>query len=276
MSEHFTLLACQVDIPATAQAADRDAHLARLSDLIDRQLQRRAADLVLLPELSSIDYSAQSFAALDQLAESLDGPSFALWSQLAKRHHAAVAYSFARRAAHGYYITLAICGRDGQLLGHYDKIYLAQFGASAEKNYFCAGSQVLLVDIGGFRLAPIICADIRTPELCRTLVVDHAAEVILHAGAYYRDPSFYSWHNFAITRALENQVYFVSLNRAGTHYGDSLFVPPWVDQHHQPTRFAQHDEQLQYLTLAKSAIDNARRDYPFLQDRRSHYPLAES
>jgi len=227
-----------------------------------------------LPELASIDYSAQSFEQLADLAEPLDGQSFAVYATLARRHSVAIAFSFARAADDGYRICLAICGADGKLLGHYDKIYLAQFGASAEKSYFVPGSHVCVVEIDGFRIAPIICADIRIPELCRTLTVDHHADIILHSGAYYRDSSFHSWHQFAITRALENQIYFVSLNRAGTHYGDSLFIPPWVDERQHPTRFAEHDEQLQRLEIHRATIDNARNTYPFLRDRRDSYSLS--
>ena len=32
-------------------------------------------------------------------------------------------------------------------------------------------------------------------------------DVITHCGAYYRDASFHTWHSFATTRALENQVF---------------------------------------------------------------------
>lgn len=36
----------------------------------------------------------------------------------------------------------------------------------------------------GYRIAPIICYDIRVPELCRTLCIDQGAHLILHCGAY--------------------------------------------------------------------------------------------
>ena len=131
-----------------------------------------------------------------------------------------------------------------------------------------------MVEVSGYRIGAIICADIRIPELCRTLTVDHGVELIIHSGAYYRDPSFHSWHHFAITRALENQVYFLSLNRAGTHYGKSLFVPPWVDDNCMPTAFSEHAEQLLALQMSRETIEQARREYPFLQDRRTSYGVS--
>jgi len=50
-------------------------------------------------------------------------------------------------------------------------------------------------------------------------VSHHDVDLILHVGAYARDESFYSWHAFAVTRAVENQFFVLSLNRAGTHFG---------------------------------------------------------
>lgn len=48
---------------------------------------------------------------------------------------------------------------------------------------------------------------------------------------------FLAWHSFAVTRAMENQVYLLSLNRAGADYGGSVFCPPWLDDDHPPQFF---------------------------------------
>lgn len=273
-SDQLRLLACQIDVPSTTSVSDRDRHLDELSCKISRELTKTPADLVLLPELASIDYSRESFNRLDLLAETLDGPSFQIWSAVARDHKTHVAYSFPRQAEDGYRITLAVVDPFGQLVGHYDKIHLAQYGASMEKDYFSRGDGLLIFDINGFRLAPIICYDIRIPELCRTLVVDHKADVILHPSAYFRDESFYSWHTFAMSRAIENQVYFLSLNRAGKSYGKSIFCMPWVDEAREPVIFPENEEQLVQLILRKSEIATARQDYSFLKDRLDDYRLS--
>lgn len=270
----LTLLACQLHIPTTATVAARDQHLLESAARVGRALSERAADLVVLPELSTIDYSRESFAALASLAEADDGPSYQQWSAVARQHNTTVLYGFPRRTAQGQYrISAAAVGPDGALIGRYDKLHLAQFGASMEQEYFSAGEELLLFDVAGFKVAPIICFDIRPPELCRQLVVQHQADIILHCGAYYRDPSFSSWHAFAQTRAVENQVYFLSLNRAGQHYGNSLFVPPWIDDNTQPTRFPAHAEALQYLECHRAKINSAREEYAFLAERLTSYDL---
>lgn len=271
-SATLSVLGCQVDVPQTRTAADRDAHIAALGGKIRGALSKERADVVVLPELSSIEYSRAAFERLDQLAEPLEGPSFEIWRSVAREFDTHVAYSFPRRAEDDQFrITLAVVGPTGELAGHYDKIHLAQFGASMEKEFFQQGHELFAFDVKGFRLAVIICADIRYPELPRTLTVEHGADVILHSGAYFRDPSFYSWHSFAVTRALENQLYFLSLNRAGRDFGNSIFCPPWVDETRHPMMFDAHDEQLTRLIVDRAEIDRARESYSFLEDRLDHY-----
>lgn len=269
------LLAAQIEIPPTPDAASRDRHLAASAERVAAALARQPADLVVLPELSSLDYSRQAFGALAQLAEELDGPSFQRWSALAREHRCAVVYGFARRAGpDDYRISAAAVDASGALIGHYDKLHLAQFGASMEQEYFRRGHELLVFELCGLRIAPIICFDIRPPELVRALALRHRIDLVLHTGAYYRDPSFSSWHAFAQTRAVENQLYFLSLNRAGEHYGDSLFVPPWIDEHTRPQGFPAHAESLQQLLVDPAAIDAARRQYGFLAERLADYDLA--
>ena len=271
--DQLRILACQITVPETISVADRDRHLDELGQKVNRELGRSPADLVLLPELSSIDYSRASFDRLDLLAEALDGPSFQRWSAVACDHGLHIAYSFPRRVGDGYRITLAVVGPSGDLAGHYDKIHLAQYGASMEKEYFGVGKKLFLFEIDGFKLSPIICYDIRIPELSRVLAVDHGVDVILHSGAYFRDASFFSWHHFAISRALENQIFFLSLNRAGAVYGHSIFCPPWADENREPITFAEHDEQLMRVVVRRDEINHARQHYSFLADRLDRYDL---
>ena len=130
-----------------------------------------------------------------------------------------------------------------------------------------------MFEVNGFRLSPIICYDIRIPELSRALAVDHEVDVILHSGAYFRDSSFYSWHHFAISRAVENQIFLLSLNRAGADYGQSIFCPPWADEERKPIIFSEHDEQLLRVVLERNEIAYARQHYSFLADRLDRYDL---
>lgn len=77
------VLAGQIDIPRTRSAAQRDAHVARLCERLESELAGQDVDLVVLPELSTIEYSRDAFGRLDELAEDTDGPSREAFARLA-------------------------------------------------------------------------------------------------------------------------------------------------------------------------------------------------
>ncbi|MEM7348678.1 MAG: hypothetical protein AAF485_30990 [Chloroflexota bacterium] len=93
---------------------------------------------------------------------------------------------------------------------------------------------------------------------------------MLHPVAFSRDDSFPSWHHFVITRALENHTYFLSLNRAGEFWGNSIFCPPWSGDHLSATTFGV-DEEIRVFTVDRLILDEARATYPFSQDKLSDY-----
>jgi hypothetical protein len=77
------------------------------------------------------------------------------------------------------------------------------------------------------RLGLLICYDIRFPEVSRALALLEGCDVLLHPSAFPKDQTYASWPLFVVTRAIENQVYVLSLSRAGAHFGGSLLCPPW-------------------------------------------------
>ncbi len=264
------LLACQVLVPPTNTAHERDAHVHRTAQEVEQRISRNPVDLVVLPELSSIDYSRKAFENLQDIAEDLDGPSFLIWSDIARQYKVTIVFGIARNSQSGYHITQVVVGSDGKRIGYYDKIHIAQYGASMEKEFFQSANKILVFEVNGIRVAPVICYDIRIPELSRTICVEHEVDLLLHCGAYFRDRSFYSWHSFVIARALENQMFVLSLNRAGKDYGLSLFSPPWVDELNPEQKFGEDEEYRQFeINLAE--IAKARQCFPFLSDRLPDY-----
>ena len=228
-----------------------------------------------ITELSSVVYSRSTFDSLDELAEPLDGPSFQVMRQVARDFGVAVVYGMPRRADGEYRISQVVVGPDGEIAGHFDKLHIAHYGASIEKQYFARGEHLFVFEHAGLRIAPIICYDIRIPELTRTLALEHGVQLILHCGAYARDESFYSWHHFVVSRAMENQVYLLSLNRAGADFGNSLFCGPWVDEAAPAVGFPPYEEAMLSLEVDPARIETVRRHYSFLADKLEDYGTLE-
>ena len=234
-SRTVTILAGQIDIPLTRNRKRMEDHVVEMVSSLDRRLGERSADMVVLPELSTIEYSRESFDQLDELAGSPDASCFNPISKLAIAHDAWIVFGMPRHDDGRFYISQVVVDPAGHFLGCYDKLHICQYGASMEKEYYQRGQNLCVFEVNGLKFAPIICYDIRIPELSRTLTLKHGVDCILHCGAYFRDESFATWHAFATTRALENQVYLLSLNRAGADYGNSVFCQPWMDDDHPAT-----------------------------------------
>lgn len=271
MTGPLKLLACQIDVPTMASPADRDRHLDRIAALLEDMLRTTSVDLVVLPELSSLDYGRQTFERLADFAEPLQGPTFESLRGIARRFDVAIVYGIPRRGDGVYHISQVAIGPDGGILGHYDKLHIAQYGASCEKEFFARGNRLFVFEHRGLRIAPIICYDIRVPELSRTLALDQRIDLLLHCGAYARDESFHSWHAFVVARAMENQVYVLSLNRAGEDFGQSLFCSPWVDEEMPAVTFPETAESLLSLDVDPARVRDIRARYSFLKDRLPDY-----
>lgn len=268
----LTVLACQIEVPEDMRsAADRDRHLTRVAELLDRALQDRPADVVMLPELSSVSYSRRCFSNADIFAEKTEGRSFQYLSRVAKKHGAHILYGAPRTQENGgLSISQFLIDGKGRPAGVFDKLHLAQYGASMEKDYFSQGKHLLVFDVNGFRLAPIICYDMRFAALADELARRRNVDAILHCVAFYRDESFYSWRSFVIARALENQVYWLSLNRAGEKFGSSVFCPPWVDEKNRET-ICGNREEVVWFGIREDVISQVRKDYTFRYDRLADY-----
>ena len=260
------LLACQIAIPRTRCRGDQLTHLRALCRRLRAACRERVPDLIVLPELAAQEYGNGAFACLRDLDDDGRGPVTGIFAELARELGCHIAVGVARRDGAHHHISQLLLGPDGELAGVYDKLHCAQFGASAEAAHFSPGRHLLVTEIAGWRLGVMICYDLRFPELARRMA-ELGVELMLHPVAFTRDFSFVSWHAFVITRAMENQCYWLSLNRAGEAWGHSLLCPPLVDEDHPVTTFGA-EESLHWFTLDRSALEEARTRLPLGQDRR--------
>jgi predicted amidohydrolase len=108
----------------------------------------------------------------------------------------------------------ALCiDRTGELAGVYRKTHL--FGAETEA--YVPGDSLATVALEGRRLGVMICFDMEFPEVARTLAAD-GADVLVTISA--NPAPFELDHDlFARTRALENGLPHVYVNRVGEEEG---------------------------------------------------------
>lgn len=264
------ILAAQTQIPAIDTRESQLTYIRTLIQKLGSLVASNPVDLVMLPELATMEYSTANFQQIDRFSEELYGESYELFSAFCHAHDVAVCYGLPRREGSDTYISQVALDRQGQYLTHYDKIHTAEYGDSSESRFFKRGDHLAVFEVDGVRAGIIICYDIRFPELTRRYCREFDVDIILHPVAFAQDCSFHSWKQFVVSRALENQIYFMSLNRGGPHFGHSVICPPWIDGKVLPTVFGEAEEFC-VIEIDRGITDKVRQEIPFRKDALEAY-----
>jgi predicted amidohydrolase len=244
-------------------------------------------DLYIFSELSVTGYSEATFEKLDELAEAPNATSetFKRFSNLAKEIKAYIIYSiptyFYSKGGNEkqYLITMFVVSPAGELVTVYKKNYLF----TVEQKYFKQAwdtdvrNPIQVITINGVKIGLAICYDQRYPELWRYMSMVQGAEAFIHILYTAKDFSFSTWHTIVTARAVENQAYVISLNRAGGEYGSSVFVQPGTPD------VAGYELTPNYQTLNnsegaiggvidKSVVEQLRQKITVIKDGRSAFP----
>jgi predicted amidohydrolase len=191
----------QHDLAWEDAAANRAAFEAAMLPLAGQ------TDLVVLPEMFTTGFSMVP----GRLGEPADGPSVAWMSAMAARLDAAVTGSLITQEGGRHFNRLWFATPDGARR-HYDKRHLFRMGA--EHRNYGAGDSLLVVEFRGWRIAPLVCYDLRFPVWSRRRT-DYDYDLLLYVANWPVARAF-AWSQLLVARAIENQAYVGGVNRVGT------------------------------------------------------------
>jgi N-carbamoylputrescine amidase len=257
-----------------------------------RKAAAQGTQIVCLPELFQTQYFCQrEDAALFDLAESIPGPTTAKLSDLAKQLGIVlVASLFEKRARGVYHNTAVMFDKDGTLLGLYRKMHIPDDPLYYEKFYFTPGDLGFKAfDTGVGRVGTLVCWDQWYPEGAR-LTALQGANLIFYPTAIGWHPAekaefgvaqHDAWKTIQRAHAIANGVYVAVVNRVGTENGDirgnaatGAGLEFWggsflCDPFGRVIAEASHDrEELLIGEIDLKALEDTRRNWPFLRDRR--------
>jgi predicted amidohydrolase len=121
-----------------------------------------------------------------------------------------------------------------------------------------------------FTVGLTICYDLRFPEICRKLAVEHGVNVFVTSSAW---PFVRIEHLrvLALARAMENQCYLILANRVGTDGGVTLCGSSAIlDPYGTILAAAPPDrEELIYADISREALDRVRGQMRVFEHRRA-------
>jgi predicted amidohydrolase len=234
----------------------------RVVQALAHKAAKSGADLLLVPELWSTGYALER---AELIASPIDDGLVADFGHLAAREKIALFGSTLVQLPEGVGNTAVLFDRDGHRLAVYSKIHL--FGLMDEPRYLVAGNAPTLVETPWGKAGLAICYDLRFPELFRAYALAGADLILLVAE--WPMPRLAHWQTLLRARAIENQVFVIACNRAGssgetTFFGHSTVVDPWGE-----VLFEADDRPgLHTVSLDLTRLAEARQRLPILRDRR--------
>ncbi|HEX55482.1 MAG: carbon-nitrogen family hydrolase [Candidatus Altiarchaeales archaeon] len=243
----------QIDI----RNGDKEKNLERICNII----KNSKSDLILFPELFTTGFVGEK---IYEFAENLnDSKTVERLSEIANGK--IIAGSIVEEDNYHIYNTFILVDDTG-IIGKYRKIHLFQ----EEKDYFCPGSEISVINTEFGRIALAICYDIRFPELFREFMKNNAELVLVCANF----PSIRRehWNVLIRARAIENQFFVVACNRVGEdmrnkYPGCSIAVDPWGSV----LTVADANEELLICPINRNRIAEVRKGLPVLEDIRLRY-----
>jgi N-carbamoylputrescine amidase len=255
------------------------------------QLERGArlgADILCLPELFRSHYFCQrTDCALFDLAEPIPGPTTERLGALARElGKVIVASVFERRSAGIYHNTAVVFDADGAMLGLYRKMHIPDDPLYHEKYYFTPGDLGFKTFATRFgRIGVLVCWDQWFPEAAR-LTALQGADVLIYPTAIGWHPrekdafgtqQHQAWETIQRSHAIANGVFVAAINRIGHEgpadggldfWGASFVSDPFGIL---LARGAHDREDILVVECDRARIEDVRRNWPFLRDRRIDY-----
>ena len=251
------------------------------------EASRRGARVICLPELFRSQYFCQKEdPALFDLAEPVPGPSTEALGKLAGKHNVVIIVPvFERRTAGIYHNSVVVVDSDGSIAGLYRKMHVPDDPAYYEKFYFTPGDRGFqAIQTSAGKIGTLICWDQWYPEAAR-LATLQGAEMLFYPTAIGWHPSEKAqegesqrsaWQTMQRSHAIANGVFVAAVNRVGHEkpetggdgiefWGSSFMCDPFG------TVLAEASidkEEILFAEVNVSRVEEVRRNWPFLRDRR--------
>jgi len=256
------LLAVQFDI----KWEDKPANFAKVRTLIESARLEPDA-LVVLPEMFATGFSMN----VDTIAEADGGATEQFLKSLAIEFSIYATGGVVKKSLDGVRglnqsVTFS---PGGELVARYSKIHPFTFGT--ESDHYVGGRELLVFDAGDARVCPVVCYDLRFPELFREGV--SRGSTLFTVIANWPAAREAHWVTLLQARAIENQAYVVGVNRCGrdpklAYSGRSLIVDPRGNI----VSDAGCDEGVIEAEFDAAGLGAYRAEFPALRDRRWPFP----
>jgi omega-amidase len=235
---------------------DVAANLSHFEKLISNI---KDTDIILLPEMFNTAFCPKS----NHLAESMDGKTISWMKEISKNKNCAIAGTLMVKKGKNIFNRLVWISKNGAIYT-YDKYHL--FSLIKEERYISKGKERLIIELGGWKICPLICYDLRFPVFSRN---DVGYDVLIYL-ANWPLKRIDAWDTLLKARSIENQCYTIGVNRVGEDVneipfnGHSKVFDAFGKELFSAT---ENKEEVLQFEISLDDLKLKRRQMNFLQDR---------
>ena len=237
---------------------DPEENFRRAEVLVERAVDRGAV-LLALPEMFATGFSMRAQA----MAEHAPAVRSFL-SDRAARHGIWLVGGYHEIGENQPANACSVFGPDGAEILHYRKTH--PFSLVGEHKHFEPGNRVDTIEINGLRVTPLICYDLRFPEIFRAVADSTDLFVVI---ANWPERRAHAWRTLLAARAIDDQAWVLGVNRVGEaedhpHRGDTTLLDPWGEV----IATLANEQGVVNGEVDKELVRSARERFGFLADRR--------
>ena len=227
-----------------------------------KEAAEKGCRLIIFPEVSLTGFT-MNIDILSEPGNSSETISF--FSEQALKNKTYITFGVATTESDGMVRNRSVTvDPNGKVACSYAKIHPYSHGV--EGRYFTGGNNVEWFDIDGVTISPFVCYDIRFPEIFQAASVKSKIITVI---ASWPDERLKYFDLFLKARAVENQSFFIGVNRTGYemkyHYsGHSQVVSPTGDVLTE----IRTDEALIICDIDPKESDDFRRSFDLKKNRR--------
>ncbi len=233
---------------------NQEKNLLFLEDLLVQSSED--FDLLVLPEMFDTGFSMNPSAIPNR-----DQHRSIQWLQkIAKQYDTAVIASMAFQENNAYYNRLVFT--EGEEIAEYNKNHL--FKLSGEHEKYQEGDFILDLHWKDFKIRPLICYDLRFPEISRNT---EAYDLLIYV-ASWPEKRVDHWSSLLKARAIENQCYTLGVNRIGVDGNRLAYngMSCLYAYDGQEIKSAESQSGIFFAEINKEDLMHYREKLPFLQD----------
>ncbi|MCD8024868.1 MAG: hypothetical protein LUE64_04980 [Candidatus Gastranaerophilales bacterium] len=245
---------------------EREANFSKVSSLAEKFCKNFSPDIIVLPEVWTTGWYCPIFGCVKEN----DGKTEKFLSELAVKYNSnVIGGSYIKTGKNGEGKNFCpVFNRRGKLIAGYEKIHL--YAPDGEAQNVQSGQNPVEISLEGLKIGLSICYDIRFPELFRSYInTENPPELLLNVSAWPLSRKA-QYGSMAISRAIENQSYFLALSQTGEikngvyNAGNSLMVSPMGEI----IQKLDEKENALCVQIDTDEVEKVRKTFPNLLNRK--------